>query len=61
MPRLSGKNFYTATKGIVSITIVLVAIALVLELLGVIDLIPQVGRESKSVREEIHLLGDSHV
>ncbi len=60
MPRLVGSQPHTATKGAVVIAI-LVAIALVLELLGAIDLVPRVGRSSKPVREETQLLGGSYV
>jgi len=57
MPRLAGKSSDTATKGVTAIAVILVAVALALELIGTIDLVPRFGRTSESVSEEIHQLG----
>lgn len=55
MPRLVGDRPHIVTKGAIAV-VILVAIAAFLELLGVIDLVPQVGRSSESAHEETQLL-----
>ena len=60
MPRLTGRSPYLATKGAVAVAL-LVIIAFFLELLGVIDLVPQLGKSSQPAQEETQLLGGNDV
>ena len=61
MPRLEGKSPQTATKGVFVLVILAAIAAVLLELLGAIDLVPQVGRSSEPAREETQLIGDRYV
>ena len=54
MPRLQGKRPNIAIGSGVAI-VLLVAIAILLEFFGVIDWVPNFGRENRSTSEEIHL------
>ncbi len=60
MPRLVGRHPHIASKGVVVISL-FVAIAFVLELLGVIDLVPHFGRSSESVQQETQRIGGPYV
>lgn len=58
MPRLVGNRYNVAINTGV-IVILLLAITLILEYFGVIDVVPNLGKKTRSAIEEVHLVNQS--